>query len=76
MSDNESKLVYVLPRVRIVSGDAQQKVVNVGKAQFWPDEDDIGRMWCIRPAQRGWTSIETFRTPSQMQNHEWPVEHC
>lgn len=41
MNGNESKLVYVLPRVRIVSGDAQQKVVNVGKAQFWLDEDDI-----------------------------------
>ena len=41
MADNATKLVYVLPRVSIVSGDPQQKVVNVGKAQFWLDEDGI-----------------------------------
>ena len=38
MAESDSKLVYVLPRVRIVGGARGN--VSVAKAQFWPDEDD------------------------------------
>ena len=40
MADDASRLVYVLPRVRIISGDAPRTFVKVGKAQFWPDEEE------------------------------------
>ncbi len=33
-----SRLVYVLPRVRVSSRMYREKSVAVGKAQFWPDE--------------------------------------
>jgi hypothetical protein len=46
----------VLPRVRITTGDNQRKMVSVGKAQFWPDEDDI---WdeVVRKARPRWLDI-------------------
>ncbi len=40
MSERATRLVYVLPRVRIRNGNKKHKMVAVGKAQFWPDEDE------------------------------------
>lgn len=58
MPDNVPKLVYVLPRVRIVTGDAKRKVVNVGKAQFWPDEDETWNH-TLRKVRPRW--LDVFR---------------
>lgn len=70
MPDNAPKLVYVLPRIRIVSGDAQKKAVTVGKAQFWPDEDETWKN-TVRKARPRW--LDVFRDfPSGCSTQQQP----
>jgi len=62
-----TKLVYMLPRVRLSSGKYGQKEVKLGNAEFWPD-DDTSWSNIVRKPRPPWLDI--FRDFPAAQGEE------
>jgi hypothetical protein len=71
MSQESSRLVYVLPRVRIRSAKQEHKMLAVGRAQVWPDEDETWQN-AVRKPRPQWLDI--FReNPPYIGTTEPPI---
>lgn len=69
MQNSTTRLVYVLPRLKLAGVKYGQKGVGIGRAEFWPDEDST---WTnvIRKPRPAWLDIFREFPPASGRGRE------
>jgi hypothetical protein len=69
MEHAASRLVYVLPRLKLSTGKYGQKEIRIGRAEFWPDEEAT---WANAVGKPRPTWLDVFREFPALRGDQHP----